>query len=113
MMRTPARVWLGLALLLLAVAIPAYADTDSDIRALFFQASNTANAAGFNQGERVSLVAKVVEALRASERGNETSVEGHLGAFINEVQALERSGRLAPEDAQPLIDSANAIVGEL
>jgi hypothetical protein len=107
------RVWLGLVLILLPFALPAFANTDSDVRALFFQASAVANANGFNQGERVSLVAKVVEALRSVERGDTDSATGQLGAFINEVNALEQSGRLGPVDAQALTDSANAIIGEL
>jgi hypothetical protein len=58
-------------------------------------------------------VAKVVEALRSVERGDANSASGQLGAFINEVNALEQSGRLAPADAQALTDAANAILGEL
>ena len=113
MMRPPVRVCFGLTLLLLVVALPACADTVSDVRALFFQASDVAKASGFNQGERVSLVTKVVAALRSVERGDANSASGQLGAFINEVNALEQSGRLAPEDAQALTDSATAVLGEL
>jgi len=107
------RVWFILALLLLLVALPGYADTASDLRALFFQVSAVAAANGFTQGERVSLVTKVIEASRSVQRGNETTAANQLGAFINEVEALGRSGRLSAEDAQALIDSANAILGEL
>jgi len=113
MKRRRSRVWLGLTLSLLVLALPVYADTASDVRALFFQASNTAAANGLTHGERISLVAKVVEALRSVERGDANSASGQLGAFINEVEALERSGRLAPADAQALTNSANAIIAEL
>jgi hypothetical protein len=113
MKRRPVRVWLGLALLLSAIALPVCADTDSDVRALFFQASAVAAANDFNQGERTSLVTKVVRVLRSVERGDAESASGQLGAFINEVNALEQSGRLSPSDAQALTDAANAIQGEL
>ena len=113
MKRRPARVWLGLALLLCAVALPVFADTNSDVRALFFQASAVAAANDFNTGERVSLVTKVVAALRSVERGDSESTAGQLGSFTHEVNALEQSGRLSPDDAQALTDAANAIIGEL
>jgi hypothetical protein len=113
MKRRSFRVWLGLALLLSAVALPVCADTNSDVRALFFQASGVAAANGFNQGERVSLVAKVVQVLHSVERGDSESAANQLGAFINEVNALEQSGRLPSADAQALTGAANAILGEL
>ena len=113
MNRRPAFVWLGLAVFVLAFALPVCADTNSDVRALFFQASAVAFANDFNQGERVSLVAKVVQALRSVERGDSESAGNQLGAFVNEVNALEQSGRLPAADARALTDAANAIIGEL
>src|SRR5205085_9372537 len=67
MKRRPVRVWLGFALLLFAVALPVCANTNSDVRALFFQTSAVAAANEFNTGERVSLVTKVIAALRSVE----------------------------------------------
>ena len=113
MKRRPVRVWLGFALLLFAVALPVCANTNSDVRALFFQTSAVAAANEFNTGERVSLVTKVIAALRSVERGDSESAAGQLGAFVHEVDALERSGRLPSPDAQALTDAANAIIGEL
>lgn len=107
------RAWLGLALVFLVVAVPAYADVTSDLIALFFQVDNTASNAGFTQGERNSLVVKVIGALRDAQRGDFEAVSGKLGAFLNEVEALEQSGRLSSGDAQALTDSANAIIGQL
>jgi hypothetical protein len=113
MKRTRAiRACLGFALLMV-VAVPLHADPSSDLFALFFQANGVAASSGFTQGERISLVAKVIHAERDVERGNDNAAVNNLGAFINEVEALERSGRLAPADAAALINSANAIVGEL
>ena|SRR5215467_8065987 len=113
MKRTAVRVWLGLALVLLTVALPVYADTASDLIALFFQVDGTASANQFTDGERNSLVVKVIGALRSVNRGDSDSASGQLGAFINQVNALESSGRLSPGDAQALTNAANAIIGEL
>ena len=40
MKRRRSRVWLGLTLSLLVLALPVYADTASHVRALFFQAAD-------------------------------------------------------------------------
>jgi len=98
-----------LALACLAAAIPAFADPHSDVVALFNQTNAVAAANGFNQGERVSLVTKLIGALDALEKGHEQTAENHLGAFVNEVEALERSGRLPSGDADALIAAAQAI----
>ncbi|MEK6371813.1 MAG: hypothetical protein AABO58_03880 [Acidobacteriota bacterium] len=105
--------WLGLALVFLVMAIPAYADTTSDLFNLFFQTSGVAANNGFNQGERTSLVTKVIAAIASVQRGHEKTAANNLGAFINEVEAMERSGRLPSADADALINSANAIIAQL
>ena len=105
--------WLGLALLFAAFAIPANADPTSDLFALFSQTSGVAAANGFNQGERVSLETKIIAAIASVQRDHEKTATNNLDAFINEVNALEQSGRLSPADAQALTDAANAIAGQL
>ena len=105
--------WLGLALLFVAIAIPANADPTSDLFALFSQTSGVAAANGFNQGERVSLETKIVAAIDSVQRDHEKTATNNLNAFTNEVDALEQSGRLSPADAQALTDAANAIAGQL
>ena len=108
-----ARVWLALAFLLGAIAVPASADPTSDLFALFSQTNGVAFANDFTQGERVSLVTKIIGAIEAVGRGNEKTATNHLDAFTNEVDAMEQSGRLSPADAQALTDAATAIAGQL
>ena len=105
--------WLSLALIFLAVSVPAHADTVSDLFALFFQASTIANNSGLTFGERTSLVTKVVAAIADVQKGHANAAQGSLGAFIHEVDALERRGALAPEDADALVNSAQAILNGL
>jgi hypothetical protein len=107
------RAWLGLAFLCLLVAVPASADPSSDLFALFFQTNGVAGANDFTQGERVSLVTKVLGAIESVNRGHEKTAANHLDAFVHEVNALEQSGRLSPADAQALTDAANAIIDQL
>ena len=109
----PVRLCFALALFSAFIAVPASADPGSDLFALFFQVNNVANNNGFTQGERVSLGTKVIAAINSLDRDHEKTAANNLGAFQNEVAALERSGRLAPEDAQALTDAADAIVTQL
>jgi hypothetical protein len=104
---------LGIALVLLALAAPALADPQSDANALFNQTNAVAGANDFSQGERVSLVTKLIGTLESLERGHENTATNNLGAFINEVEALERSGRIPSADAEALITAAQAIIDQL
>ena len=114
-MKTPRRFpgWVAVAIVFVAIAVPVYADAHSDATALFFQASAAANNAGFTAGERTSLVTKVLGVRAAIERGNENAANGSLDAFVNEVQALEQSGRLDSDTAAALLNSANALADEI
>jgi len=58
-------------------------------------------------------MAKLRAALRQLGSGNRAPAAGQLNAFINEVNALVRSGRLSPQQAQPLIDAAEAALAGL
>jgi hypothetical protein len=107
------RAWLSFALLFVVVAVPAYADPTSDLFALFNQANGVAASNGLDMGERVSLVTKIIASIASLERDQETTAMNQLGAFINEVEALERSNRLPSEDAQALADAATAIIDQL
>ncbi len=107
------RAWIGVALICLTVTVPLHASVQSDIVALFHATNAAAVANDFNQGERVSLVTKLIGALAAVNRGNEEAAVGSLNAFINEVEAMQRSGRLPGSEAQPLIDDAQAILAQL
>jgi hypothetical protein len=101
--------WLSLALILLVVSVPAHADSVSDLFGLFFQASTIANNSGLTFGEKTSLATKVIAAIADVQKGHDNAARGVLGAFINEVDAMERNGRLTPADAAALVNSAQAI----
>ncbi|HSK21050.1 MAG TPA: hypothetical protein VK912_17975 [Longimicrobiales bacterium] len=46
-------------------------------------------------------------------RGNETAPAGRLGTFINQLHALDGSGRLDRETAGPLANQAQRIIDAL
>ena len=85
----------------------------NEILALFHQTSAIAATNGFTQGERTSLVTKLLGAVAAVGRGNDKTAISNLQAFINEVWALEQSGRLSPTDAAALSDQARLIVAQI
>jgi hypothetical protein len=64
-------------------------------------------------GQANSLRAKLRAALRQAERGNDNAAENQVGAFLNEVRALERSGRLTAEQAAALSANASLVIEEL
>jgi hypothetical protein len=68
---------------------------------------------GLSAGTEHSLVAKLDVAQRSLARGNERSAASQLSAFVNETQAMERSGRLEPAAAASLIAAAQAILDAL
>jgi hypothetical protein len=61
-----------------------------------------------SHGESVALTSKLDAALRQIDRGNYAAAADILEAFINQVEAMLSSGRLTVEQAQALIDAANA-----
>ena len=66
-----------------------------------------------NAGQKNSLTSKLVAARQSLGRGNRNAAVNQLRAFINEVQALKRSGRLDPASADSLIAQAHAIISVL
>lgn len=61
-------------------------------------------------GNRQALLSTVQAAQRSLNRGNAAAARGQLGAFVNQVRALSRSGRLAPDAAATLIALAQQLV---
>ncbi len=53
------------------------------------------------------------EVRKARARTRIQELEGSLEAFINQVEAMVNSSQLSPEEAQPLIDAANAAIDEI
>lgn len=112
-----------LVLAFLLSSIPAFATPpppgpgspaiQQEIYALFYQTSTVAFTAGLTQGERTSLVAKLIHAIYAVGRGNDQAAINDLGAFENELDALVRTGRLTPAEAGPLATQAGAIAAQI
>jgi hypothetical protein len=66
-----------------------------------------------SQGNANSLSKKLDTALTSLNGGNQQAACGQLAAFINEVNANVKSGKLTQQQAQPLIDAANAVRTQL
>ena len=62
-----------------------------------------------NQGNTNALLVKLDAAQAALARGNDEAAAGALGAFINQVEAFVRSGRLSPAQGRALAAPARAI----
>jgi hypothetical protein len=61
-------------------------------------------------GEANSLSVKLDAAIRSIDGENTVAATGRLGAFVNEVAALQRSRRLSSEYSQALIARGNAAI---
>jgi uncharacterized repeat protein (TIGR03803 family) len=71
-------------------------------------------AAGLlNKGQGNSFISKLEAALQQLAKGNVTAALNQLQAFVNEVTAYIDSGKLPPEEGQPLIDKANRVIAVL
>jgi len=74
------------------------------------ECSHVATLPGLNRGQKRALIAKLKNALRSLDQGKKRPAINQLKAFVNNVEALIRSGRLSPDDGQQLINDANAII---
>jgi Big-like domain-containing protein/FIMAH domain-containing protein len=66
-----------------------------------------------NKGNKQSLMSKLQAAQASVDRGNGRAAANQLGAFINEVMALQHSRRLDAKTAASLIAQAQSIIGSL
>lgn len=66
-----------------------------------------------DHGEGRALTAKLDAAAQALSRGQEGTAAHVLGAFIQQVEALVRSGRLPATDGQALAEAARVLMGQL
>jgi hypothetical protein len=64
---------------------------------------------GLNAGEKNSLTVKLAAASRSLAQRNNTAATGQLQAFINEVDALKRSGRISSATAADWTRCAQAL----
>ena len=73
-----------------------------------------ARASGtINRGEARSLLAKLESAAASAASGNSMAARNKLKAFIHEVKAMLRSGRIPSPLGQDLIAAANARIATL
>lgn len=69
---------------------------------------NQLKSAGFlSSGNSNALMVKLDAAIASLNRGNKISAANQLNAFINQVNAFKKSGKLSQADAQSLIAGAN------
>ena len=61
-------------------------------------------------GNGNALIAKLQAAIDELNVGNNTDATDDLGAFINQLNALIRVGRVPAVQGQSLIDAANRII---
>jgi PKD repeat protein len=60
-----------------------------------------------------SLSASLDAAIAKLDRGDVSGALNDLQVFVSKVQGLVKTGRLTQEEAQPLLDAANAIIAQL
>ena len=68
------------------------------------------DSGSLNGGQANSLSVKLDTAIRKIDRKNTKAATGQLNAFMNEVAALERSGRLSSAQSQSLIDPVSFVI---
>ena len=71
------------------------------------------DSGSFNGGQGNSLITKLQNAIDSLDAGVLEGAAGQLAAFINQVVAFVQNGQLTAAEGQALIDSVNAILGQL
>ena len=66
-----------------------------------------------NDGNAKSLTSKLDGIRKALGNGNQNSASGKLGAVLNELEAMVKSGRLTEADAQPLRTLVERLVASI
>jgi DNA/RNA endonuclease G (NUC1) len=66
-----------------------------------------------SNGESNALDASLKNALKSVQDDHATPARNQLGAFINKIEAMQRSGRLSAATAAALIDYANRAIGSI
>ena len=66
-----------------------------------------------NHGNGNALISKLEAARKQLERGHIRPTGNQINAFINQVDAFIRSGKLTPQQGQPLIDAAMNILQQI
>lgn len=75
--------------------------------------TSTSPAPALSAGELESLRAKLTAASSQLTAGKKTPAANTIGAFVNELQAIVRSGRLSPAKGQPIITYAQRVAASI
>jgi len=75
--------------------------------------TSTSTEPALSAGELESLRAKLTAASSQLAAGKTTPAANTIGAFINELQAIVRSGRLSPAKGQPIITYAQRVAASI
>ncbi|HET9426217.1 MAG TPA: DNA/RNA non-specific endonuclease [Gemmatimonadaceae bacterium] len=94
-------------------AIVSVASAAQAIGTLSARSAELEAAGTLTKGEANALDASLRNALKSIQGGDDAAAGGQLGAFINKVEAMQRSGRLDPSVAAGLIDYAKRIIASL
>jgi pullulanase-type alpha-1,6-glucosidase len=87
--------------------------TGGQIEQIIGAVENLVNTETLNKGQGNSLMSKLDGALKKLDQEQSKPATNQLGAFINEVEAMIKSGKLTEEEGQSLIDAANAIIFQI
>jgi PKD repeat protein len=66
-----------------------------------------------NAGEKNSLIAKLDAAAASASRGDYSTASNQLDAFLNEVRADEKTGKLTATEANNLTDAVHTVKGAM
>jgi hypothetical protein len=80
--------------------------------ALVGDVGDLVTAGTLGNGEANALTSKLENSIKQMDRGNANAATNQLMAFINQVDALIKSGRLSQAQGQSLIDAANTIIAK-
>jgi ABC-type transporter Mla subunit MlaD len=83
------------------------------IRSLIEDIEALRDAGILNKGQANALIVKLETAIKNLDKGKANTALNELNAFINQVYAFVSAGTLTPEEAQHLIDAANAISDQI
>ena len=86
---------------------------DAALAGLVTNVEALVGSGALSQAEGHALTVKLEAALRHLERGKTKAAGNLVGAFLNQVAALVRSGRLSDGAAQPLRDQASCVAAQL
>lgn len=94
-------------------SIVVVASADEAIATLSERVSALASAGTLTRGESNALDASLRNALKSLDKDNPTPARNQLEAFVNKVDAMQRSGRLDAAAAEALISYAQRIIASI